>query len=106
MRDLKLPCSVGDQIFIVRDYNECIHNSSNSAIIDTIYRRKLVIVKIEVEGFIIDKYGIHFAEETNDGWDILESYSNWNEKGYGNQKIFLTLDEAMKFIDPMRRKDV
>lgn len=64
-----MPYSIGQTIYVVKEYNEYRQSGTDRVFSDG--ERKITIAELILEGFIIDKDGIYLAEETHDGWSIL-----------------------------------
>ena len=99
---IELPCAVGDKIFVIVDWNPCKDYSPGDRIYLSIYGHKIVMLSLVAEGFIIDSDGVHFAENSQDGWNLLETYNDLTTEEYGPCKVFTSFKEAFEFINSIR----
>ena len=99
--NFKLPANICDDIYIVENYNQ-YYDKCKFYI--TKYDTKIVIKKYIVEGFIVDEYGIFFAEDSWDGWNKLSVYHELTLEEYGDCKIFLNELDALDFVGSVLKR--
>jgi hypothetical protein len=95
---IKLPYNIGDEVFIVENYN-LYWDVEDFTPIHTIYGKDIVIKPMNIEGFIIDEKGIHIAEDGHDGWNKLTLYHDLTLKDDGVCRVFGTLKDAEEFVN-------
>lgn len=72
---------------------EIVENSNSSD-------NKVTVTMANVKGYIIDKEGIHLAEEINRGWSKIVDTHKLTIKGKrGGYEIFKSFKKAMDFTD-------
>ena len=98
---IKLPCNIGDKIFVVEDYNEFYDKCHYY---ETKYGNKIVLKEYMVDVFIVDENGVHIGEYTHDGAVRFDQNHDLtlNVK-WGDCKIFFNELEAKEFIKGVRR---
>lgn len=101
---ITLPCSIGDKIYIIEDFNElfdrCLYYETKDG-------NKVVIRENIVDAFIIDEEGIHEAELTHDGYvkfSIYHYYTVRNNITHSHEyKAFFNEKDALDFIETIRK---
>jgi len=91
---IELPCKIGDEIFIVEDYNQ---HYDECEYYETIYDTKITIKRSIIECFIIDDEGIFIGEDGHDGFNKLTTYHNLTLEDYNVCKIFYTIFLTLRF---------
>ena len=92
---INLPCSIGDAVYIVENYNKYYDKCKYY---NTIYDSKVVIKSYFVESFIIDDEGVFIAEDGNDGFNKMSTYHDLTLEEYGDCKIFYSEKDAIDFV--------
>lgn len=94
-RTFEFPYFIGQTIYIIKAGYNKYPDDKNSKFFSK-NNTKIKICEHVVEGFIIDKDGVHVAEDGHDGWTLLTTY---NYLPNGDDCIFFeTMEKAIEFV--------
>jgi len=100
-KNIVLPCNIGDEIYIVEDYNE--HYDDFYHYYETIYGGRVVVKELIVDSFIVDSQGVFIAENGYDGYNKITTYHDLTLEEYDDCKIFYSEKDAMDFIKTIKK---
>lgn len=98
--EIKLPCKIGDIVYIVEDYNPYYDKCEYC---ETIYGSKIVVKDFVVDSFIIDSKGVSIAEDGHDGYNKLITYHSLTLEEYEDCKVFYNKKDALEFVKSIRK---